>query len=140
MSCFHHKDPFELNRNVSGGFGESGFKRLMYYCKKAEEIVDDLTHKREAEEENLAGVLRLFEIPAPPTPRDVKRRGAYRPNLNVPNLNVHVPFKQNMSTVISLFAEEFLDESVSEDLETSTWVELRSTKIFLQTTTNLTTL
>ena len=112
----------------------------MYYCKKAEEIVDDLTHKREAEEENLAGVLRLFEIPAPPTPRDVKRRGAYRPNLNVPNLNVHVPFKQNMSTVISLFAEEFLDESVSEDLETSTWVELRSTKIFLQTTTNLTTL
>ena len=37
------KDPFELNRNVSGGFGESGFDKFMHYCKKAEEILDDLT-------------------------------------------------------------------------------------------------
>ena len=40
---FPQKDPFELNRNVSGGFGESGFDKFMYYCKKAEEILDDLT-------------------------------------------------------------------------------------------------
>ena len=110
------QDPFELNRNVSGGFGESGFKRFMYYCKKAEDILENSTHNKskKEDEENLAGVLRLFEIPAPPTPKDTRRgergRGAaYR--LMLPNMSGHVPFKQKMSTLISLFAKEFCDDS-----------------------------
>ena len=83
MNFFNTQDPFELNRNVSGGFGESGFKRFMHYCKKAEEILDDLTDKNEEakdDERKLAGILRLFEIPAPPTPKETRkeRRGTYR--------------------------------------------------------------
>ena len=57
MNFFLSQDPFELNRNVSGGFGEPGFTRFMYYCKKAEEIFDDLTNKtEEKDEKNLGSV------------------------------------------------------------------------------------
>ena len=44
------QDPFELNRNVSGGFGESGFKKFMYYCDKAQDILDNLDQKKEEDE------------------------------------------------------------------------------------------
>ena len=61
-----------------------------------------------------AGILRLFEIPAPPTPheRRKERRAAYTPSGT--NM-VHVPFKQKMSTVISVFAKEVQDDTVSAD-------------------------
>ena len=35
---------------MSGGFGESGFKKFMYYCDKAENILDNLNQKKEEDD------------------------------------------------------------------------------------------
>ena len=32
---------------MSGGFGESGFKKFMYYCDKAQGILENLDQKEE---------------------------------------------------------------------------------------------
>ena len=74
----------------------------------------------------MAGLLRLFEIPAPPTPREAKKgeRGSRGSNSKPGSQTVHVPFKRKMAPLISLFAREYMDESVTAETYTQGDVEV----------------